>query len=572
MYTVTAKCKDGTVIQLPLTEKQQDGRLYLSPEKADYKSIEYIDFAPGFVVATEGDDGYFVIPQGQNDEDCMLTYFHGHEEGVSYEGGEPVLPLFGVRHPMGSYAAFVTGMRHSFHMIAGVLGGIYYLYPRFYIHGAQPYELPEVVYVSLSYEEADYSAMARAYRRYLIDMGICKPIAERENDVLRYAKESLYVRIRQAWKPVPSPVAHQTPENEPPMHVACDFQRVGQLMEAFHERGIDKAEFCLVGWNYRGHDGRWPQTFPVEPELGGEEQLKELIAKAEELGYQITCHSNSTSAYEVADGFTTDWLCHDKNGQVTHSEYLWSGGTEYELCPKVSLDLAKETLPQIAALGFRGLHYVDVISCLPIKTCYDPQHPSDPAQSQAYNEAIGELSKKLFGGFSSEGARSHLARVMDFSLYVSYNRFGDPKALPALADERIPLWQLVYHGIILSNPYTDTVNAPVKGRDNVLKLYERGGRPSLYYYSKFVTDQEGSNLNNWMGNTDFIMDTDEQLAASADRAAALYAEYRDMADLQDKFMEKHEKMADGIYRITYSDGSVVLVDYPSGTVSRTRPE
>lgn len=570
MYTVSAKCKDGTVIQVPLREEEENGRLRLFPDRADYKNMEYIDFAPRFFVAAEGDDGYFVIPQGKNDEDCMLAYFHGHAEGVTYEGGEPVLPLFGVRHPSGSFAAFVTGMRHSFHMVAGVLGGVYYLYPRFVIGGEEPYEIPEVTYVRLPYEEADYSAMAREYRRFLIETGVCKPIAERENETLRYAKKSIYVRIRQAWKPVPSPVEHQTPENEPPMHVACTFERVGQLMDAFHERGIEKAEFCLVGWNYRGHDGRWPQAFPVEPELGGEVALRALIEKANTLGYQITCHSNSTAAYEIASGFTEDWLCLDKEGRPKHSPYLWGGGREYDLCPKVSLDFAQKTLPEIAELGFHGLHYVDVISCLPIKTCQNPLHPVNPIQAQRYNEAIGELSRQLFGGFSSEGARSHLARVMDFSLYVSYNPFKDPTALPPIADERVPLWQLVFHGIILSNPYTDTVNAPVKGRENVLKLFERGGRPSLYYYSKFVTDKEGSSLNNWMGNTDFIMDTEEDLALSADRAAALYREYESMADLQDKFMDKHEKIAEGVYRVTYSDGSTVEVNYNSGEVQVKR--
>ena len=52
----------------------------------------------------------------------------------------------------------------------------------------------------------------------------------------------------------------------------CSIER-----EAMKNAGIDKAELCLVGWNVRGHDGRWPQAFPVEPALGGEEELHWLI-------------------------------------------------------------------------------------------------------------------------------------------------------------------------------------------------------------------------------------------------------------------------------------------------------
>ena len=32
------------------------------------------------------------------------------------------------------------------------------------------------------------------------------------------------------------------------------------------------------------------------------------------------------------------------------------------------------------------------------------------------------------------------------------------------ADARVPLWQLVYNGIILSNPSAETVNYMVKGQ------------------------------------------------------------------------------------------------------------
>lgn len=101
---------------------------------------------------------------------------------------------------------------------------------------------------------------------------------------IKYAADSLYIRVRLAWKPAPSPVEDQTPETEPPLHVACTFEDVERIMRSYKEAGVDKAEFCLVGWNSKGHDGRWPQVFPVEEELGGEEGLLKLIAEAKRLG------------------------------------------------------------------------------------------------------------------------------------------------------------------------------------------------------------------------------------------------------------------------------------------------
>ena len=95
-------------------------------------------------------------------------------------------------------------------------------------------------------------------------------------------------------------------ETEPPVKVACDFDRVGDILEELKRQGVDKAEICLVGWNVKGHDGRWPQAFPVCEELGGEEKLRALIQKAQKMGYQITCHTNSTDQYEIADCYDAE--------------------------------------------------------------------------------------------------------------------------------------------------------------------------------------------------------------------------------------------------------------------------
>lgn len=569
MYTARINGTDGSVRTVKLESETKGNIVSLTMPAFVAAETESIDFAPDFFTAATGDEGYFVLPQSRNEEDSMLVLFRDREEGTLYEGDNPCLPIFGARHPEKTFLAVVTGMPYAFHLVAGILGGVYFCYPRFTVAREKIYEPISVEYHVLPYEETDYNAIAREYRKYLLDNNLCTPIAKRENEVLKYAKESLYVRVRQAWKPVPSPVAHQSRENEPPLHVACDFDRVADLMDAFSARGIDKAEFCLVGWNVKGHDGRWPETFPVEPSLGGEEKLRALIAHAKELGYQITCHTNSNSAYDIADGFTPDWLRRDADGNTADSHFLWAGGLENELCPKVAWEQAQKILPRVAQLGFHGLHYVDVIGLLAPKECYSAAHPLTKGETAQYYARIARLSRDLFGGFSSEGARGHLAGETDFGLYISYFPFKEPEKRHPLADELIPLWQLVYHGIVLSNPYTDTVNAPVKGRENVLKLYERGGRPALYYYSKFVTENEGT-LNNWMGDSDFICDTDEDLSLSADRAATLYREYQQMAYLQSLFMEKHEKLVEGVYAVTYSDGSVVTVDYNAGTVTLTK--
>lgn len=572
MYQAILTYRDEKTVTVPLTADSYRGGVRLTLPEVDCEGLLTVAFPPYHGEIREGDEGYFVIPQSTQDEDCMLTRFAGHRDGDSYVGYTPFFQMFGVRHEKKSYLAAFTGFVYNCHIVAEKKDGCYYIYPHFVLSkGRVPYEPLSVTYYELSYAEADYSGIARAYRHYLLTYGGCRAIADRENEILRYAKESMYVRVRMGWKEVPSPIAEQTAENEPPMHVACDFDRVGELMDAFHARGIDKAEFCLVGWNISGHDGRWPQALPVDERLGGEKKLRDLIAHAKELGYHITCHTNSGDAYSISEGFTEDWLQRDEKGNTVATEgWFWAGGRAYQLCPRKAWELAERILPQVAELGFYGLHYIDVIGLHPLKECYAPDHPLTYKDTREYYHGISALAKKLFGGYSSEGAREHFCDALDYALYITFHDYKDPDALHPFGDERIPLWQLVYHGIVLSNPYTATVNAPVKGREAELKLYEYGGRPSLYYYSRFVTEKEDNMINDWMGKADFVMTTDEELNATADLAARLYHEYKPMARLQSLFMDKHEKLSDTVCRVTYSDGTIVTVDYAAGTVEQDR--
>ena len=192
-----------------------------------------------------------------------------------------------------------------------------------------------------------------------------------------YAAESPEIRIRLGWKPAPPVVLEQTVKNEPDMKVACDFERVKDLIDELKRQGVDKAEICLVGWNSGGHDERYPQIFPVEKKLGGEEKLRELISYVKENGYQIVCHTNSTDCYSIADTFSEDIVCKTPDGRLVENDTPWSGGRMYHLCPIKALDYAEKDLPKVARLGFEGLHYIDVMSVVPLRECYDKNHLSD---------------------------------------------------------------------------------------------------------------------------------------------------------------------------------------------------
>ena len=107
---------------------------------------------------------------------------------------------------------------------------------------------------------------------------------------------------------MPSPVEFQTPYNEPPVHAAVTFDRCGDIVREFKRQGVNHAEICLVGWNKGGHDGAYPQLFPVEPALGGEKKLRDFIALSNREGFQTVCHTCFYSAYTIVCGRRQDCL------------------------------------------------------------------------------------------------------------------------------------------------------------------------------------------------------------------------------------------------------------------------
>lgn len=563
MFYSNAYDEKGVLIKkilVDVTEGDDFFRATIKKEKIPLETYN-LDFMPEYGNADESETGYLVAPRGEPETNInyMMCSFKKMDD-CEYVVEDSAIALFGVKKEDMCFAAIVTGMRCDYDTILGVKGGKYYIYPRFKLDGDGAYEDVCVEYHTLKGKDASYSGMARRYRKYQLERGACVPLKERvkDNKYLEYAANSINVRIRMGMKPVPTPVLEQTIETEPEMLACCTFERLKDLIDEFKKQGIEKAEFCLIGWNLKGHDGRYPDTLPVEPQLGGEEKLREVIKYGQDNGYQITCHTNSTDAYSIASMWNKDDLIYLKDGSVSVDRNAWSGGRMYRLCPAVGYEHAKEILPQVADLGFKGVHYIDVISVHAPRKCYSEKHPLNRKQAVEVNDKLMELSKELFGGFSSEGAYDVNIGNLDFALLVHYSTMKEQ--IP-MCDRVIPLWELVYHGIVLHNTSWETMgyNSPTRKSDEGneakrLKNIEFGGRPVPYFNALFV----GTPGTLGVG---YSVETDELMERSVSALKTVYGDYEKLSYLQYEFMENHEEVSDRVFETTYSDGTKIIVDY-----------
>ncbi|MBS1371771.1 MAG: hypothetical protein HPZ91_17640 [Lentisphaeria bacterium] len=559
MYTARLTATGGSVRELPVTMTGNSAILRKCDIPAD---TEAIDLLPDLFDVKIGTEGYYVVPSIDSDGHAGQIFFKKREEQECVFDCND-MPLYFMKKEGCATLAVVAGMSLDYALVTGIRDGAYYMYPRFLLDGDGAYEDIEIKFFELSGKDASWQGAARRYRRYQLERGACTPLRERRKEFPAAGEAALgpEVRVRLAWKPVPSPVPDQTEENEPPIHAAITFEQCETILDEFHRQGIGHAEFCLVGWNKSGHDGRFPDLFPVEPLLGGEEALKKLIRKARSYGYLICGHTNLLDSYKIAKRWRADNCLRDKDGSL-HQFGNWGGGNSYFLCPKKAHEeYAVEDMADMQRLGFYGTHYLDVMSILRPVKCYDPRHPQTRREAAYWRGRTLALAREKVGASASEGSWDFCIGDLDYVLYTIYHRNGEfPRPM---IDRHIPFWHMTYHGIVHYNTFCDTVNASIKSdRSLALQNLAWGGRPLSYFYAKF----RSSGIN-WMGEEDLGFTTPGQLAADVAKIKADYDRFRTISDLQFEFMEEFEELAPEVTRVAYSDGSVLVFNLGSNDFS-----
>jgi len=337
--------------------------------------------------------------------------------------------------------------------------------------------------------------------------------------------------------------------------VFLDFGRVRQIFDEFHKQGIRQAEFCLVGWNRGGHDGRYPQLFPVEPALGGEAELRKTIQHGQALGYQVLAHDCYYGAYRIAENWSEDYLRKDASGKPAKGG-VWGGGQSYNICLcQAEALFLRPTTDAIRALGFGGAHYSDVLSIIGPRPCYDPRHPQSRRQdAEAVNRILAHL-RGVFGSVQSEGGLDFAAPVLDRALYIDCDKWLPLDKRPYF-DQAVPLFEMVYHGTMLYNLSTGVINT-LPGETGYLKTIEYGALPLACFYGHFLLDTS----KNWMGSRDYRFDDQASLEQAVAGLRRVFDDVERLKHLQLELLEGHRKLDAEVFETRYGNGQRVVVNY-----------
>ncbi|MBN2642697.1 MAG: hypothetical protein JXR78_13670 [Victivallales bacterium] len=401
------------------------------------------------------------------------------------------------------------------------------------------------------------SDVAQYYRNYLCKRFGITTLAEKfaASEKLKESAESLMIRMRMATKPVPSPVKEQTFDNQPEVCVLMDFDAAIKVADECARQHIPHIDFTFVGWNYGGHDGAFPQIFPVEENIGGEAGMIKAIDRMKGLGYKVGIHDNFYDSYTLANNLDrSDWAI-DDDGNI-HKGEIWGGGQAYLLCPERALErYAPEHFADLEKFGLDGAYYVDVISLCNLYSCSNPEHPLSFKESAECFKKILLEQRKFSGVAMSEGAREWALPEVDRA-YAATNRPDSHTGLP-FADETVPLFSMIFHGLVLYNSCRMTINA-MPGEDYYLDNIRFGGLPLLYFYQRFQVSNT-SILNS--ACDDLRVTTDEKLREDVAKIKQISDDVKRLASLQSVFITDYETLENGLILIRYENGSEMYVNY-----------
>ena len=512
------------------------------------------------------DSGMLCHNSGKSEAEYMLAVFNEPQEGWTPWWGN--MPIWGLYDRNGGMLAIVEDGKFDMNLRLRTCWGkehIYSVAPVFLLREYNDEKiLDEDISILFSRTEGSYQSMALRYREYN-DIyrklpSLKEKVAQGNND-LDYSSKALTVRCRMAVKELPAKVLEQTPETAPIPKALLTFSQISKVAKEFSAQKVGEAEFCLVGWNYGGHDGAFPQIFPVEKVCGGEAELKKTISSVKDFGYPLSLHDNYYDGYTLASNFDLDDACcsHDQFFSQAQGGGILSGGRAYRICAKKAAEkYAPQNIRKIASrFDISGSFFSDVISIIPMKKCYHPVHSLSRRGNAEYYKEIMQLEHDTFNVAMSEGARDWALPELDRA-YMIFNYYGND--LP-FCDSHIPFFSLVYHGFLIYNVSREAINL-WPGDKLYLLNFAWGGLPMIYYHHIFNPSWGAG--DGW--ENDLTYESPEKLSRDVANVKKITDDIARVAHLRYEFIEDYIEHSMELSQTIFSDGTSVWVNYSENEI------
>ena len=571
--------KDEKII-IPLSVSlQKDG---LSAEVVASGISEYgvnrlltVSVLPFFGAGYYGEDGYMAVPDGsgalinfKRSKDSIDDYrqtVYNKDYALTQDRGLSLLktaglPVFGVNKDKNGFIAVLTGAAETVDIkasTAGIKTSYNHIYAEFVYRPSETFQMlsktsrvQDVTAVSekpqiegnfgLSYmfleAPADYSAMARRYRKYLAgEQGVGYRPSESAPPL--FLDIICGVKVQKYFFGFPYEAIEKM----------TTFKEVREIIDSFLDAGVERLSVTLKGWTKDGLDNRKVSSKP-EPAaaLGGKNGLKELIAYASSRGVTVVPEEDFTSVRDGGGKYVVKGV--SKLTSVRY-DYLKDTGLLDTASEKVSFlnPLRVKTLTEKYIEEFKEYQSGLSLSSLG-GTLYSDFSKSTIFRGNALNirEDIFKAFKDTKLSFSAPMAYAlpYAAEIREIP--VSSSRFD-------AEDRDIPFYAMAVSGIA---PYSvPSVNLSDYPGQMCLKALETGA--GLLYTLSFRSPDKirFSEFNDLYG----IWVDDWRETAIED--------YLTLKPVMENFtgavIASHSELSPGVFVTNYDNGKSVVVNYGS---------
>ncbi len=381
----------------------------------------------------------------------------------------------------------------------------------------------------LEEENADYSAMARVWRDYLLERGIVARGERRPTVAI-----DLFMSAPEEG------LLFDTPRT------VTTLSQAEEILESLDSLGVKNIRASVKGWT-AGSYGKTPDHFPIARSVGDRDALVHLIDTVHRLGGTLSLTANFMEAQADERGYS------HRNDVVytgNHTILTDKDETVFMLSPDVSKEKFDRFRKDASSYSLDSVRFERMGQYVGFN--YGSRRYTTAAEALALYRAMLDESKAAFGSAEAEGGNACLLGAADFFTNVPYKDYGCQATTRA-----VPFYQVALHGLVDYAGRPGNLSSDLERE--VLRWVEMG-------YTPFFELTHG--------NTEELMYTNYQILFSAEytawqeRVAWAAKQFTEgpLAELAGVCIAEHERLSDTLAKVTYENGAVVYVNYADEAV------
>lgn len=399
-----------------------------------------------------------------------------------------------------------------------------------------------IKYFLLEKEDLSYVDMAQVYREYLIaEQGLVPRVAE--NAAPMYVEILGGIRKEDVVLGLKVPVLKKL----------TSFEEAQEILSILKDNGVTDLAVKYTGWQKGGIEAEIPADITFESKLGGRKDYEALKQFADANGIELFMDFDFMNLYESGNGLSTFtdaaqtiektptyMYSYNFNTLVKNNEGRWR-----LLTPRKVVGSVAKMLEKVERLEGANLS----LSTLGLKVYSDFTNKStgiDMANTLALWQAALQMAAERSDKLMVDGGNAYVLP------YVSHV-FNAPLncTMYDIEDEAVPFFQIALHGYV--SYATEPLNLSADPQRTVLKAVETGSSLAACLMAAENHILEETNYENvFSGNYETWVGT---LSSEYNRVSTV------LKAVASETIVEHKKLSANVYKTTYSDGSVVYVNY-----------